>query len=153
MSHIFKAVFYLVFINQAFSADKVNKEEFMKNGHKYAEMMGHLNDPVAKMEFMRNGGMINVRVQADHGNTTPSKPPEQAQESNPSDHQQNTQSNFNDVFDDFLKHLEIKSDKNIINVNLTATNVPGGQIIINLCNENVTINTGNQNAQNRSQND
>jgi len=52
----------LAYLMPSYSMDENVRADFMKNGQKYAEQLGLLNDPVKKLEFMH-------RVSNFHGNS------------------------------------------------------------------------------------
>lgn len=66
--HLKTGIIFVLIASSIFSLDEKEKLEFMKNGHKYAEMLGHTYDLSKKMEFMRNGGNFKeaVRVNVFH---------------------------------------------------------------------------------------
>lgn len=49
----------LIYSCSSLSAEESRREDFIQNRHRYAESLGHLTNPQAKAEFMRNGGVVN----------------------------------------------------------------------------------------------
>lgn len=132
--------------------DENQKQEIMKNGQKYSEML-HLDTPEAKLQFMKNGGKFQEAIKANvYVDFQPVVVPKLS-----SSHEPSTESHADDEQQTVIKiKKERKKDfsaptKNI-KINLTPIHNSSGNIIINLYDTSSTYKRGtNDNDQENSE--